>query len=376
MALAFRHAWRRGVCDVRPAFYIPAAGAPRIPWLAGACAARCSGDVRGMATASVPAALVKELRTRTGASMGKCRQALAEEDGNLENAVDWLRKRGIRSMERRTNESAESLLAICTHGAAGAIVELRAETDFVTKSDLFQKLAVCVAQTAAGKAASSESSFSGEVPLEATAGEVRDKLSAGVSVESALLELGSVLGERLVLGQSEQLGKTLSAESIVAGYAHPKHAGALLGTGRMAALVSLNASPSPGDEQKVGIASMASQLARHVVASRPQFVSVESVPADVLEKERNTMKEAYLKELDEKRKKNLDDAVLTKVLDGKTKKFFQDSVLLRQELTVPNAGGLGDKEAKPVSVEKWLKTEAKSMGLASIDVDDFRLVCL
>jgi len=321
------------------------------------------------AAPSVSIALVKELRGRTGASMGKCHKALAEEDGDIEKAVDWLRKRGIRSMERRTNEVAESLLAICTHGAsAGSIVELRAETDFVTQNALFQQLAVSLACTAAGNEVSRESAALGEAPLTSLASDLSAKLSTGVSVEAALLELGSILGERLVLGPSHEL---VSTGGVVAGYAHPKHAGALPGTGRMAALISLRPSPA-GAEAAADLARTASQLARHIVAMQPRFVSVDSVPPNVLEKERSTMREAYMNELDDKRKANLREDVLTKVLDGKTQKFYQDSVLLRQEFLGP----AGQADPKPVSVEKWLKAEAKSMGLEAIDVEDFRLICL
>jgi elongation factor Ts len=305
--------------------------------------------------------------------MGKCRQALAEESGDIEKAVDWLRRRGIRSMERRTNEAAESMLAICTHaGGAGSIVELCAETDFVTQNALFQELAISVACTHAARGAGGQGSELGEVLLAASTPELSAKLSSGASVQAALLELGSVLGERLVLGQSRLLEASPSSGGVVAGYAHPKHVGAVAGTGRMAALVSLR--PSPNNAEVVdALTQIASQMARHIVASQPLFVSVDSIGPDVLEKERSTMKDAYMEELDEKRRKNLNEAVLAKVLDGKTKKFYEESVLLRQELTIPSAD---EADGKPMSVEKWLKSEAKSIGLEDITVEDFHLVCL
>merc|ERR1740130_1262608 len=151
MALAFRRAVRCGARCAWPV--LPSApgcnAAVRRPWL--------GADAGARGFAAVPASLVKELRERTGASMGKCRQALAEEDGNIEASVDWLRKRGMRSMEKRTNETEECLLAICTNGtSSGAVVELRAETDFVTQNVLFQQLAISVACTAAARARGSE----------------------------------------------------------------------------------------------------------------------------------------------------------------------------------------------------------------------------
>mmetsp|Transcript_36662 Transcript_36662/g.56837 ORF Transcript_36662/g.56837 Transcript_36662/m.56837 type:complete len:367 (+) Transcript_36662:56-1156(+) len=314
---------------------------------------------------TVTAALVKELRTRTGASMGKCRQALVEEACDIEKAVDWLRKRGIRSMERRTNDATESLLAVHLNGtSSGTIVEIQCETDFVAQNALLQHLALAIASTA-GAAPSDLATAT----LEVSNADLSAKLSTGASIEKALLEIGSVLGERLVLGQSQHL-EIKPDTGVVAGYVH-KQAGAVSGTGRMAALVSLIPSAMEnGTAPK--LTAIASQLARHIVASRPRFVKVEDVPAEVLEKERNTLKEAYLEELDEKRKKNLTDVVLTKVLDGKTKKFYQEAVLMQQELIVAGVEG----ESAPVSVEKWLKDEAKSLGIDSLTVQEFRLVCL
>merc|ERR1711941_213525 len=96
------------------------------------------------------------------------------------------------------------------------------------------------------------------------------------------------------------------------------------------------------------------------------------IPPETMEKERLTMKEAYLEELDEKRKKAMSEEVLTKVIEGKTKKFFQDVVLLQQELTIPKS----EADAKPTSVEKWLESEASALGFDSLIVHDFRFVSL
>merc|ERR1719502_1928323 len=126
---------------------------------------------------------------------------------------------------------------------------------------MFQSLVVSLASTLASRGTSEGSSFS-EASLAADSAELGAKLSKGASVEAALLELGSVLGERLVLGQTHHLAAVDGG--VVAGYAHPKHAGAAAGTGRMAALVSLRASPSGAD-----LTGIASQLARHIVALQP-----------------------------------------------------------------------------------------------------------
>jgi len=318
----------------------------------------------------VSAALVKELRTRTGASMGKCRTALVEEDGDIERAVDWLRKRGIRSMERRTAESAEGLLAVSLTPTKGAIVELRSETVEVTQSELFQRAALAVAGTALAQP-SAEVGTLAEAALN-TEGhtQVAEKVSSGASVQVGLLEVSSVLGEKLVLGQSHCLSGTL-----VAGYAHPKHADALTGTGRMAAIVAIRSTPSEPPNGADPLAAMAAKLARHIVAAQPRFVSIASVPAEVLTREQETAREAHLASMDPKKAAALKDEVLAKVLAGKTKKFYQDAVLYCQDLIVPHAGA-GQPDPKPVSVEKWLKAQATELGVDGIEVEDFRLVCL
>merc|ERR1712070_317954 len=160
-------------------------------------------------------------------------------------------------------------------------------------------------------------------------------------------------------GQTQQIVISPETAGVISGYAHPKHVDAVAGTGRMAALVSLRPTPSTM-QAAVDLSRVASQLARHVVAMQPRFLSVESISADVIEKARSTMREAHLQDLDEKRKKTLKEDVLNKVLDGKTQKFYQDSVLLRQELCIPTSG---QADGKPPSVEKWLKEQAKSLGL-------------
>lgn len=288
----------------------------------------------------------------------------------MERAVDWLRKRGIRSMERRTAESAEGLLAISLTSTRGAIVELRSETVEVTQSKLFQRTALAVAGTALGQSAVDAGNLA-EAALKTDGHtQVAEKVSSGASVQVGLLEVSSVLGEKLVLGQSHCL-----SGSLVAGYAHPKHTDALAGTGRMAAIVALRSTPSELRDGTDALTAMAAKLARHIVAAQPRFVSIDSVPTEVLTRERETAREAHLASMDPKKAAALKDEVLAKVLDGKTKKFYQDAVLYCQELLVPHAGA-GQPDPKPVSVEKWLKAQATELGVDRIDVEDFRLVCL
>jgi len=323
-----------------------------------------------MATA-VPISLVKELRERTGASLGKCREAVAEGGADIEKAVEWLRKRGIRSMEKRTTEAVEALLALTCDESGGAIVELRAETDFVTRSTLFQALAGQLATTVAlnGKPdplGVCDVQHVLEVPFHKAA-EI-SQLSSGSAVQTALLELGSVLGEKLVLGQALYLHR--SEAGAVAGYVHPKFSDGAAGVGKAAALVCVEADPPQAAEK---LEPIAVQLAKHCVAMRPRFVQRSSIPEGILRAEKDVARESHLAGLDpaKRAKVEADDAILSKVVEGKLKKFYQEGVLLEQDMLLPGTG-----DSKPPSVADWLVTQAKGLGATSVAVKDFRLVCL
>jgi elongation factor Ts len=273
-------------------------------------------------------------------------------------------------MERRVADSAEALLAMSHSTQAGAIVELRAETDFVTRSDIFQQLCVAVARTAAREAVNVGGSTEdvlntlSEAPLEGAA-DIK-QLRPDVSVAAALLELGSVLGERLLLSSSRAIAARPGG--VVAGYAHRKQADSLLGTGRMAALVSVL--PEGGAVDTERLHSTALQLARHIVAAQPRYVDRAAIPCDVLANERRMALEAHLAQVDEKRAAAMDKKVLEKIVDGKEKKFVQEVALLGQEILLPQ----GDQ--KPPTVEKWLRAEASSLGVSALKVDGFHLALL
>lgn len=330
---------------------------------------------------SVPAALVKALRERTGASIGKCREALAAESGDAEKAAEWLRKRGIRSMERRAADSGEALLALTVGSSMGGLVEVRAETDFVTRGMIFQRLSLCLATVAAREQASSPTGLGETMLLEADCSPPElQQLHAGTAVDAALLELGSVLGERLVVGQVRHLA--VPSGGVLAGYAHPKWADGLPGTGRIAALVALKPEPAEGcDLDRLN--EVAGQLARHVVAAQPRFLSAACIPADVRQREEKLMREAHLEQLGPKKAAAVDEKVLTKVLVGKMNKFCQETALLSQELVAApsqtaatGADGGKPEPAKPIAVSEWLQAQAKAMSLQELTVEGFQLAAL
>lgn len=325
--------------------------------------------------ASVPAALVKELRGQTGASMGKCRDALSEEGGDLEKAVEWLRKRGMRSMEKRAANSAEALLAIhvAENASSGAIVELRAETDFVTRGEAFQKLGIYLAETAANLPGGGAVEDLLQLKIKETSGRPQH-LTAGTTVETALLESGSRVGERLVLGQVWSL--RAPPHSLLAGYVHPKDATGLPNTGRMAALIGIQALPLQVSCDAERLHAVAMQLARHIVAAQPQFISIQSVPADVVQREKEVLRAAHLEQLGPRKAGTADEKTLSKVIQGKMQKFYGEQVLLCQEFIGPPLESSGGKAAKPPPVSEWLEVQARTLGVEKIVVEDFCLASL
>jgi len=310
---------------------------------------------------AVPVELVKQLRTRTGASVGKCRTALSEEGCDIEKAVEWLRHRGIKSMEKREATSDESLLAlhVAADASSGAIVELKAETDFVTRGAVFQKFAVCLAETASRVGDADLL----QVSLKDTSSRP-EYLNADTTVEGALLETGSKVGERFVLGTVYPL--QARGQCVVAGYVHPKDAESLKSTGRMASLVAIEGA---GSCEPSRLNEVASRLARHIVAASPRFTSKQTVPQEIIVREREAFRAAHLEQMGHKKGK-MDEKVMEKVLDGKMQRWYSETVLLCQEFIGPTDA------AKPPPVAEWLETQARELGLERIVVEDFRLASL
>merc|ERR1719277_1287143 len=138
----------------------------------------------------------------------------------------------------------------------------------------------------------------------------------------------------------------------------------------MAALVAIGATcKTTTPEIKGRLDTIGAQLARHIVAAQPRFISVDGIPGDVLEKEQATIREAHLAQMDPKKAAKIDENVLKKVIDGKTNKFYQDNVLLKQDIILPQVDG-------NVSVERWLHQEEDALGVEQLVVDDFCLASL
>src|ERR1700730_19087133 len=204
--------------------------------------------------AEITASLVKELREKTGAGMMDCKRALGETAGDIEGAVDWLRKKGLAAAAKKAGRiAAEGLVGVATSGNAGAVVEVNSETDFVARNDAFQNFVRQV------------------VDLTLAKGDVEAVKSAafpggGRRLAEELTHLVATIGENMNLRRVLRLQV---AKGIVVSYVHNALAS---GLGKIGVLVALD---STGDAGK--LAALGKQLAMHVAAANPQFLDIAAV---------------------------------------------------------------------------------------------------
>jgi len=281
--------------------------------------------------AQISAALVKELREKTGAGMMDCKKALGETDGNLEEAVDWLRKKGLAAAAKKAGRiAAEGLVAAISDGTAGVAVEVNAETDFVSRNEQFQAFAETVARVAL------------------TVGDDMDALNAapypntGRTVAEELTHMVATIGENMSLRRAARLSVT---NGLVASYVHNS---LVPGLGKIGVLVALESTA----DQDV-LAALGKNLAMHVAAASPLFLKVEEVDQTALDRERAVL-------VDQARATGKPEEIIEKMVEGRLRKYYEEVVLLNQVYVV-------DGETK---VSKVVEAAAKDAG-APIEVTGF-----
>jgi elongation factor Ts len=254
--------------------------------------------------AEITAALVKDLREKTGVGMMDCKKALAETDGDLEAAVDWLRAKGLSKAAKKADRAAaEGIVAIALGAKDGAVVELNSETDFVARNADFQKAADAFAKLAL-KAGDHQS--------------LLDAAHEGQKVSDAVTSLIATIGENITLRRSAKLAVENGA---IAAYVHSKVDGSD-NLGRIAVLVALE---STGE--KAALESFGKKLAMHIASANPLALSEADIPAERVEREKAVLLE-QLKE--DPKAQGKPQAVLDKMIEGRMRKFFEESVLTKQ----------------------------------------------
>ena len=273
--------------------------------------------------AEITASLVKELREKTGAGMMDCKKALAETGGDLEGAVDWLRKKGLAAAAKKSGRvAAEGLVAVATAGTAGAVVEVNAETDFVARNDKFQAFSA--------KAAELALTGTGEVEV------LKQAAYPGTShsVQDELTSLIATVGENMNLRRSVKLSVPAG---VVVSYVHSAIAP---GLGKIGVLVALE---STGDVAKLN--ELGKQIAMHIAAARPDALDIADVDTSALERERNVLAE-------QARASGKPENIVEKMLEGRIRKYYEEVVLLEQTYVI-------DGETK---VRKVVENVAKEIG--------------
>jgi len=279
----------------------------------------------------VTAALVKELRAKTGAGMMDCKRALGDSNGDIEAAVDWLRKKGLSAAANKAGRvAAEGLIGVATRGAAGALVEVNSETDFVARNEAFQAFVRGVADLA----------VTGDGELETlTRTPYPD---TGRTVEEELTHLIGTIGENLVLRRSTRLAV---GQGAVFSYMHNALGP---GLGKIGVIVALE-STAP----LAALSDLGRQLAMHVAAASPLYLDIASVPPAALERERGVLRE-------QARASGKSDDIVERMVEGRLRKFYEEVVLLEQIFVV-------DQETR---ISRVVENTAKAAG-APIAVTGF-----
>ncbi len=255
--------------------------------------------------AEISAALVKQLREQTGAGMMDCKKALAESDGDLEAASDWLRKKGLSQAQKKAGRTtADGLVGIAFAGNTGALVEVNAETDFVARNESFQEMVSAIARRAP--------EADGDVETLETL-----QLPTGRTVEDEITNAIGVIGENMRLRRTATVRVE---EGVVGGYVHAQVAP---GLGKIGVLVGVR-SPSNDYDQ---LADIAKQVAMHVAASSPQSVTVDDLDPQLIEHERVIL-------VDQAKASGKPDNIIEKMVEGRLRKFYEEVVLNEQVFVI------------------------------------------
>lgn len=265
---------------------------------------------------SVTAALVKELREKSGAGMMDCKKALGETDGDMDAAIDWLRTKGLATAAKKSGRVAsEGLVAIAVDGAQGAVVELNAETDFVARNTEFQSFAASLAQLALA---------SGDIDSLKSA----DFPGTGRIVADELTQKIATIGENMSLRRMERL--SVSQGSVVS-YMHNATAE---GLGRIGVLVALESAADADTLNGLG-----KQIAMHIAATSPASLSVEDLDAEAVSREREVL-------IEQAKASGKPQEIAEKMVEGRMKKYYQEVVLLEQTSVIDGETRIADVVSK------------------------------
>jgi elongation factor Ts len=294
----------------------------------------------------ITAALVKQLRDSTGVGMMDCKKALAETNGDMEAAVDWLRTRGLAKAAKKADRvAAEGLVGVATSGIKAAVVEVNSETDFVARNEQFQNIVGTVAKLALD--ADGDVAKLAEMPFP----------GAGHSVQAELTEAIAKIGENMNLRRTVTLSVT---DGVVESYVHNAVKG---GLGKMGILVALE---STGD--KAALAALGKQLAMHIAATNPLAIDPSELDQEVVARERSII-------LEQVKESGKPAEIAEKMVEGRLRKYYEEVTLLAQTFVIDGETKVADaiKNAEkevgaPVKLTKFVRY-ALGEGIEKVETD-------
>ena len=280
---------------------------------------------------SITAQMVKDLRDKTGAGMMDCKNALNETGGDMEAAIDWLRKKGISKAAKKAGRAAaEGLVGVAVDANTGVLLEVNAETDFVARNDEFKAFVKEASKLALKEGGSLEKLLASPM--------------GSSTVQQTLTDLVAKIGENMAVRRAAAVSVD---PGVVAAYVHNAASPEL---GKIGVLVCLK---STADREK--LSALAKQLAMHVAAAAPLAISPEHLAPEVVERERNIQAEIA-------RQSGRPENVIEKMMEGRMRKFYEETVLLQQTFVIDGETQVGkviEKAAKelgaPIAVEGFVR---------------------
>ena len=285
---------------------------------------------------TLSASMVKELREKSGAGMMDCKKALVETNGNMEDAIDWLRKQGLSAVAKKSSRvAAEGLIGISINGVQGAMVEINSETDFVARNEFFQSFVKkCSNLVLTHK---SDIDALKALPFPDTGRSVDQELSNNIAT----------IGENMNIRRVEYLEVS---EGVLVSYIHNKITDDL---GKLGVIVAIESQAKQSELLEVG-----KQIAMHIAATSPKSLNIEDLDSDLVNREREVL-------IDQAMSSGKPKEIAEKMVQGRLQKFFQEVVLNEQTSVI-------DGETKIKDIIKNLSTDLGT----NVEIKDFKILKL
>jgi elongation factor Ts len=249
----------------------------------------------------ITAALVKDLRDKTGAGMMDCKKALTESSGDVEAAVDWLRKKGLAAAAKRSGRvAAEGLIGVASAPQVAAMVEVNAETDFVARNESFQAFVEAVTKLALTVGDDIEAIKAAQYP------------DSAITVAEHMTQLVATIGENITLRRAKRLSVT---DGVVATYVH---SALRPGLGKIGVLVAIQ-----GTGELEVLTTLGRQMGMHIAAARPMALDTAGVDPAALEREKAIL-------IEQAKQSGRPENIIEKMVEGRIRKFYEEVVLVEQ----------------------------------------------